>query len=163
MELRKVKSTDDLNAISRIYAMSWKTAYKDIVPQQYLDGLSENNWVDKLQNSRYDSFVLIEKDEYIGTSSVCSARDERMSGWGEIISLYLLPDYFGKGFGQSLLAYTVNALLSNGYTDIYLWVLKQNLRARRFYERNGFSLFDENLITIGNEDLPEVRYVYHSI
>jgi len=162
MEIRKVTKTDDFNAISRIYALSWKAAYKNIVPQQYLDEISENNWADKLRNSRYDAYILIENGEYIGTSSICAARDEKMYGWGEIISIYLLPEYFGKGYGKPLFDNSVNALVGMGYDKIYVWVLEQNIRARKFYEKNGFLLFDKKLITIGGKDLPEVRYVFRN-
>ena len=160
MEIRKVVKTDDFNAISRIYALSWKEAYKNIVPQQYLDDISENNWADKLRNSSYDAYIIIENGIYIGTSSICAARDKEMGGWGEIISIYLLPEYFGKGYGKPLFDNSVNALKNMGYDKIYVWVLEQNMRARKFYEKNGFSLLDKKLINIGGKDLPEVRYIY---
>ena len=162
MEIRKVSATDDFNLISRIYALSWKAAYIGIVPQQYLDELAEDYWTDKLQNSAYDSFVLIEEGKYIGTSSICAARDENMGGWGEIISIYLLPEYIGKGYGRPLFAYVFSELLNKGYKDIYLWVLEKNIRARRFYEKNGFSPADSQMFTIGNEEISEIRYIYHS-
>ena len=162
MEIRKITETDDFDAISRIYALSWKTAYKNIVPQQYLDELSESRWSDILRNSPNDAFVIMENGIYIGTSSICPARDEKMSGWGEIISIYLLPEYFGKGYGKPLFDNSVNALLNMGFDKIYVWVLEQNMRARRFYEKNGFTLFDKKMINVGGVDLPEVRYIYHS-
>ena len=111
MEIRKIVQTDDFDAISRIYALSWKAAYKNIVPQQYLDELPENRWTNVLRNSVYDNFVMIKNDEYIGTSGICAARDEKMNGWGEIMSIYLLPEYFGKGLGKPLLENSISALL----------------------------------------------------
>ena len=151
--------TDDFYAIANIYASSWKTAYKDIVPQDYLDKISENNWADKLRNSTSDAYILIENGKYIGTSSVCAARDEEMSGWGEIISIYLLPEYFGKGYGKPLFDNSVDALLDMGYNKIYVWVLEQNTRARKFYEKNGYKFSDKKFINIGGKDLPEMRYI----
>ena len=161
MEIRKVAQADDFNAISRIYALSWKTAYKGIVPQEYLDELPENRWANVLRNSPCDAFVIIENGEYIGTSSICAARDEKMSGWGEIVSIYLLPEYFGKGYGKPLLENSVASLISKGYDEIYLWAFEENKRARKFYEKNGFSPLDRQLININGTDLPEVRYIYH--
>jgi GNAT superfamily N-acetyltransferase/REP element-mobilizing transposase RayT len=160
MEIRKTIEIDDFDAISRIYALSWKTAYKNIVPQQYLDELPENRWSDVLRNSSYDNFVMIKDGEYIGTSGVCPAKDEEMSGWGEIMSIYLLPEYFGKGYGKPLLDNSISALLNMGYDKIYLWVLEKNTMARRFYEKNGFSLSGKKLKTIGSRELTSVRYIY---
>ena len=159
MEIRKVVQTDDFDAISRIYALSWKAAYKNIVPQDYLDALSETRLSERLRNNHSGSFVMIHNGEYIGTSSVCAARDEKISGWGEIISIYLLPEYYGKGFGKPLLENSISALSEMGYDKIYLWTLEENARARKFYEKNGFILSDKKLINVGNKDLPEVRYI----
>ncbi len=42
----------------------------------------------------------------------------------------------------------------------FLWVLKENIRARHFYERLGFSLTDKFIDNIGDKDLREVQYIY---
>ncbi|MCL2409001.1 MAG: GNAT family N-acetyltransferase [Oscillospiraceae bacterium] len=162
MEIRKVTQTDDFNAIDRIYTLSWQTAYKNIIPQDLLDGLSEYQRSDNPQKSSNEEFVAIENGEYIGISSVRAARDEKMVGWGEIVAIYLLPKYFGKGFGKPLLEVSISALVSMGYDKIYLWTLEDNMQARKFYEKNGFSLCpDREVINIGGKDLVEVRYTYH--
>jgi len=160
MEIRKIVNTDDFNAISRIYALSWKSAYKNIVPQEFLDELPENRWADVLRHSSYDNFVMLKNGEYIGTSGVCPARDEGMDDWGEIMSIYLLPEYFGKGFGKPLFVNSVSALLDKGYDKIYIWVLERNVMARRFYEKNDFSFSDTKLKSIGGKELTLVRYVH---
>jgi ribosomal protein S18 acetylase RimI-like enzyme len=162
MEIRKVMQTDDFNAISRIYALSWKAAYIGIVPQEYLDGLSEHRMVDILRNSSHNAFVIIKNSEYIGTSTICAARDDKMAGWGEIVSIYLLPEYFGKGYGKPLLENSIFELTNMGHDKIYLWVLEENTQARKFYESNGFSSSDKKLINIGGKDLPEIRYIYYA-
>jgi len=164
MEIRKIAPTDNFDDIARIYVRSWRHAYINIVPQQYLDELSENHFANRLKNNYVNTFVMIENGEYIGASSISAARDEKMSGWGEIPSIYLLPEYIRKGFGKLLLDNSVAALLNMGYDKIYLWVLEANTRARRFYEKNGFAFSgdkkDKMVIDIGGKDLPEVRYIY---
>ena len=44
MEIRHYRDCDNLRDISRIYARSWKSAYRGIVPQEYLDALPEDRW-----------------------------------------------------------------------------------------------------------------------
>lgn len=51
----------------------------------------------------------------------------------ELWLLYVLSAHHGTGVGQALL----DAVLPPG-TPAQLWVAKENPRARRFYERNGF-------------------------
>lgn len=41
MEIRNAV-IDDVENISKIYAQSWKTAYKGIIPQSYLDDLKDD-------------------------------------------------------------------------------------------------------------------------
>lgn len=161
MEIRKVTPSDDFNAISCIYASSWRAAYKDIVPREYLDGLSDTHWSDTLSSCSWDSFVAVIDGKYVGTTSVSPARDEAMSGWGEIISIYLLPEYIGKGLGKRLLDTAVSELTKMGCVKIYLWVLEDNIKARIFYEKNGFMASpDKILINVGGRDLTEIRYIY---
>lgn len=162
MEIRKADKNDDFSAIGNIYASSWKVAYQGIVPQDYLDGLNGGRWSDVLTDSQYDAFVIMDGEKYAGTSSICAARDEAMEGWGEIISIYLLPEYFGKGYAKPLLDYSIDALEYVGFKNVYLWVLAENVRAQKFYQKNSFHRNgDTSKIIIDGKELLEVRYVRH--
>jgi GNAT superfamily N-acetyltransferase len=162
MEIRKARPDDDFKAIGNIYCCSWKTAYRGIVPQDYLDTLSGRHWSSVLADSRYDTYVMMDGGKYIGVSSVCAARDEKMADWGEICSFYLLPEYWGRGYAKLLFERVINALLDGCYQDIYLWVLNENIRARKFYKKHGFQPNgDTAVITIEGQELTEVRYIRH--
>lgn len=105
--------------------------------------------------------ICIDDDCFIGTSSFGKSRFEKFSDWGEIISIYLLPDYLGKGYGKILLQAAISELEKMGYKNIFLWVLRENIRARCFYERFGFSRTDDYLDdNIGGKELQEIRYIY---
>lgn len=159
MEIRQMKR-EEADAVGRIYAASWKAAYRGIVPQAYLDGLSEHRWAAHLADNTAESYVLLADGKAVGTSSICPARDGDMPGWGEIKSLYLLPEYFGKGYGRALLAFCVGRLKTAGYDRVCLWALADNVGARGFYETCGFRHDGaEKVCAIGGEDLAAVRYV----
>lgn len=138
MEIRRVDKDDNYEAIGDIYANSWKAAYQGIVPKDYLDKLNGKKWLPVLENSKYEAFVIMDGLKYIGTASICSARGDMMEGWGEMVSIYLLPEYFGTGYAKPLLDFVVNVLEGMGYKNIYLWVLEENVRAQKFYEKYGF-------------------------
>lgn len=162
MEIRYLTPADDRMAISKIYEESWKYAYRGIVPKDYLDSIPEGRWASGLDRENRSTLVCVDGGKLVGTSSFCGSRFEQFPGWGEVISIYLLPDYMGKGLGRLLLESVISELKKLGYTDIFLWVLEENLRARRFYEQFGFSSTDDCLTqTIGGKDLREVRYTYH--
>lgn len=163
MNIRKA-TVDDVKDISRIYALSWKAAYAGIVPQDFLDAIDDDRWVHKFRQDIGDgtliALMIYDGDAPVGCAAFGAARDEKMPGWGEIVSIYLHPDYFGKGFGEALLRETVAALRERGFEHVYLWVLRDNARARRFYEKHGFEPSgDVSTIEIMGETLVDVCYV----
>lgn len=162
MEIRLMNEYDNRYAISHIYEASWKSAYKGIIPQAYLDSIPEGHWVQALDNPSWHTLIMLHGDIIIGTSSYCTSRFEDMNGWGDIILVYLLPNYFGKGYGKQLLQAAIDGLTQMGYTDIFLWVLEDNTQARHFYECFGFEASSAYLDDdIGGKKLREIRYVYH--
>ena len=162
MDIRKVTPEDDFDAIGDIYAESWRTAYRGMVQQDYLDALTGAHWAEALRKNGRDAFVSVQDGKYIGTASVTPARDAGMDGWGELISIYLLPEYFGCGVAAPLLDYALGALRETGFADVYLWVLEGNLRARGFYEKHGFALTgDTERLEIAGDFLTAVRYIRH--
>ena len=159
MNIKNAREKADFEAVGAIFAASWKVAYRGIVPQGHLDSLDASVWVKNLSSSQYDVFVIFDGETPIGATAVCAARDGAMAGWGEITAIYLLPEYFGKGYAAPLFQRAVNALTENGYRQIYLWVLEENRRARAFYEAHGFQPNgDQDTITVGGKALSEIRY-----
>ena len=115
MEIRYLAPSDDRREISRIYEESWKAAYRGIVPQDYLDGIQEGRWAQRLDIPGWSVMVCTEKGEYIGTSSFCRSRYEQYPDAGEVISIYLKPAYWGKGYGRKLLKAVTDELESRGF------------------------------------------------
>lgn len=163
MEIRKIKKSDDINAIGKIYEKSWNFAYNGIIPKDYFYSVSGDKWLPHFENKSMNSLVLIENNQFIGTSSYCKSRSKEFNDFGEIVSIYLLPEHMGKGYGKLLFEATLNELVKTGYQNVFLWVLEENTRARRFYEKQKFKLSDKsNYINIGGKNLKEVAYTYHS-
>lgn len=73
---------------------------------------------------------------------------------------YLLPEYFGKGYGKALMDFVLNDMKQNSFSNVYLWALRENTRARRFYEKNGFYHDGKELICpLAGDNLVDLRYV----
>ena len=149
--------------ISNIYEESWKCAYKGTIPPDSLDSIPEGRWSSSVDNPDWKTLLCIEDGKIIGTCSFCKSRIEQFHNWGEIISIYLLPNYIGKGYGKALMKSALSALKMQGYEKILLWVLEENIRARHFYEQSGFSPTDDFINdTIGGKELREIRYIFAS-
>ena len=161
MEIRYINPSDNREEISRIYENSWKYAYKGIIPQDYLDVIPEGRWVKNFDIPGWSTMVCVENGDYIGTSSFSRSRFAQYPDSGEVISIYFLPEFMGKGYGSKLLEAVMSELKNRGFTEVFLWVLEENNIARRFYEKYGFKCsydyLDDN---IGGKALREVRYVY---
>lgn len=160
MLIRHIDENDDLMSIREIYEKSWKSAYKGIVPMDYMESVPKERWGGKFgQNGRTD-LVADCGDKLVGTASYCPSRWEKFSSCGEIVTIYLLPEYIGRGIGSQLMNACIQELEFMGYTEILLWVLEENYRARRFYEKHGFILTDEVMDdNIGGKPLREIMYI----
>ena len=146
---------------SYIYASSWKSAYRGLVPLDFLDELSDEHWIPRFRRLGFQGFILSDDGKPVAVSTISPARDEVMIGWAEINSIYVLPELFQKGYGTVLFKYVLEQLLEQGFQKVYLWVFEENIRVQRFYEKMGFrSNGDKKILTIADKDLVELRYVY---
>src|SRR6185437_6989540 len=60
-----------------------------------------------------------------------------LAGEAEIQTLYILRAAQGHGLGKRLMTATARALAANGATSLMISVLRDNIRARGFYEHLG--------------------------
>jgi GNAT superfamily N-acetyltransferase len=75
---------------------------------------------------------------------------------GELRALYVVPAEWGSGTGNRLHDAAVDGMREDGATAATLWVVEGNVRARRFYERHGWSADGETKPS--HFDLTELRY-----
>ena len=68
------------------------------------------------------------------------ARDEQMVGFSELICIHSLSTNWGNGYGSMMMEYILNEMRKLGFEKVMLWVFKENIRARNFYEKHGFVL-----------------------
>ncbi|MCL2863052.1 MAG: GNAT family N-acetyltransferase [Methanimicrococcus sp.] len=124
----------------------WRAAYKGILSDDYLNQMSVEQIAETYQRILSEpgtfNFYFIEHDKkIIGRLVFNKSRDEDKSDAGEISAMYLLSEYWGKGYGREMMDFSLFELKRMGYSEVLLWVLKTNNRAKLFYEKCGF-LFD---------------------
>lgn len=163
MRLLKVRGHLAYEA-SKICALSWKKAYQGIIPQNYLDDLplnkSEASLINTVFENYHENFLLEDQGKYVAMSSIGASRDLKYKDFGEIMSIYVLPEMFRKGYGRYLFEQDLKKLKEQGYFKVYLWVLEQNKEARLFYEKMGFYPNGDAMVTtIGGKEVVEIRYV----
>jgi ribosomal protein S18 acetylase RimI-like enzyme len=136
---------------------TWQTAYRHIFPPQRLGELSVEQRA--AQWRQHPPLVAVAADVVVGFVSVGARRDDDGTD-GELFAIYVDPDHWGSGAGRDLIVAGEKRLSELGYTDAILWVLEDNPRARRFYERAGWSADGgRRLIAALGIEVSEVRYV----
>lgn len=150
----------DAADLAQVHVASWQEAYRGLIDQSFLDSLDvtgrTETWDRILRQGRVRVLVAEAADRIVGFCTVGRSADE---GWGEVFSIYLSPEHWGRGLGRDLLASGEQALSESGEERVLLWVLDTNLRARGFYERQGWVLSKPIRIEkFGDHDVTEVRY-----
>jgi GNAT superfamily N-acetyltransferase len=74
----------------------------------------------------------------------------------ELSALYVVPEEWGSGVAAALHEEAVAGMRELGGTEATLWVVEGNTRARRFYEREGWTADGETKSSMF--DLRELRY-----
>ena len=67
----------------------------------------------------------------------------------EICEFYVEPFFKGKGIGKELIQQVIFEARMSKKTKIFLWVIEDNLSARKFYENNGFIASGETCLIEG--------------
>jgi RimJ/RimL family protein N-acetyltransferase len=155
----------DARAIAEVHVTSWRWAYRDDLPAEFLDGLTvddrERDWTEWLTSDARAGTLVAQADGIIvGFCSFGPGRDEDATDrTAEVLTIYLLEDVTGRGLGRELFAAAVERLRALGYDRATLWVMASNVRSRRFYEAAGWSwdgTVSEHRFDCGN--VPIVRY-----
>jgi len=158
---------NDARAIAHVQVQTWKTAYRGVIADDFLDAMSEDDrthlWSEILQRPEQATFVAeAEEHGVVGFANGGPERDGREDFRGELYSLYVLPDWHGQGIGRRLVATFARWLIDSGCDSMLVWVLADN-PFRRFYERLGGKLLGEKDIQIGQQTLGEVAYGWDDV
>jgi len=140
---------------------SWQAAYRDVLPADRLDAITVGQrvplWERLLANEEQATFVAEDEGRVVAFVNVGRSRDA--DAGGELYAIYALPEAWGSGTAQEMMTSALGALREAGHAHAVLWVLEENPRARRFYEREGWTLDGERKVEqFLGVDVAEVRY-----
>lgn len=162
IEIRAAKK-EDASSLANIIVESWKSAYSEIIPKdeitRYLDKDRRKIQFEKfIENGEIVLIGLLNKMP-CGLVFANKDNDEGLENCGSIYSIYLLEETWGKGLSSKLMDETIEILKRKGCKKISLWVYEENSRARKFYEKHGFT-FDgsKKHSRFSNKPL-ELRYI----
>lgn len=137
-------AVDDAASIEAVHFSSREAAYSSHVSAWPPTGAGRAErvarWSRWLASSAIHCLVAERDDRIIGFVTVRAATDSDVSAQSvaEMPTLYIDPDHWRSGLGTTLCDAAVQRARDLGFTDLVLWVLDINARARTFYARRGF-------------------------
>jgi ribosomal protein S18 acetylase RimI-like enzyme len=134
MEIRPALERD-LPAIASIHSASWRDAYSEFLPADYLAGQVQLDlqayWEQKEILPQDVVLVADTTDRPVGFVAVWC----RPSPF--VDNLHVSPSMRSRGIGAALMRAAAGRLIELGHSTAYLWVFDSNAPAIRFYERLG--------------------------
>jgi ribosomal protein S18 acetylase RimI-like enzyme len=152
-----------LFGLARCHADCWVDAYRGLVPDSYLERMSDldarvQRWRPRISDPDSSVHVAVTGSGYVvGEIWVGPTRTERGARHRplpelELRSLYVRQEWQGSGVAAELLA--------NGLQDqaAWLWVFADNPRAQAFYRKHGFTVTGDRQLDV-DTGVDEVRMV----
>ena len=149
---------EHFRAMSLIHALGWRDTYDQCLPKDYLEReITDDRWVGVFRENfarqngchgllLYSGSTPLSCINYCparqvnyNPGEICRFHNEGYEDYGEIASFYTHPDERGRGYGGILLEEALRRLREMGYRKVFLFVLRENERARKFYAAHGFA------------------------
>ncbi|KGR76546.1 GNAT family N-acetyltransferase [Ureibacillus manganicus] len=166
MNIRKA-TKDDAKGIAKVHVDSWRTTYKGIISEEFLNNLSYEQrtelWIRNL--SQTENYVIVAENsegEIVGFAVFAKRETNTVSNSTDLTSIYLLEEYQGKGIGKALLKELFSQIKQQGYEKVFVDVLDKN-KTCAFYEHYGAKLYKTVQIKIGGKPLVERIYVWDNV
>ncbi len=165
----------DADAIAALHAASWRSAYRGILPDAFLDGpvVAERaaRWRAHFAAPQHGRAVLAAEgaDGLHGFIALTLApQGGTIDGFdAEIVNLHVDPARKSRGLGRRLIAAGAEALIAAGKHNVFLWVYTANRPAVRFYEAIGGEVGgrpqDTGTEAIAGIEVPHRRYIWRDL
>jgi GNAT superfamily N-acetyltransferase len=129
-------TVDDAEGVIAAHEEAWDASLAPLVGKRLSELVPFDARVEQFRRSfaspPADARLLVaENDGEIVGMAVCRA--------DELRDIYVRPREWGSGVAAALLDAAVDALADLGATEAVLWVGEKNARARRFYEKHGWT------------------------
>lgn len=142
----------DISRIAEIIVFGKRVAYRSIFNNDFVS-FNELQVIDIIEKIRRNSMLIdnfIVYDDGIVKGVI---NRKFMEDKVEISEFYVEPFFKGKGIGRELIQYVISEAKEADKQKIFLWVIKDNLPSRKFYEANGFKENGETCLIEGTSKI----------
>ena len=146
VSLRKAQAGDE-KILAHIQTTSWKAAFANILSPEELERATDLSKAEAMYRRVLAAGAVNLLIQTVDGQPHCIAgwsrnRCDLAQNIAELICIHSLPDKWHKGYGSQMMERLLEEMRQSGYEEVILWVFAENTRARRFYEKHGFTLTD---------------------
>ena len=158
--IRKMELEDAARA-AEICVLEWRNAYRGIISDAVL---FEKNWISQ-RIAQFEAFTDNPfQENYVFDDGIIKAfsiigpcRDKDKTDSYELWGLYVDHSMHNKGIGTQMIAFCEGRARELAHSEVVLWTLEENRKARDFYENRGYTP-DGSKKFIEKYQVNEVRY-----
>lgn len=164
----RVARPKDAAEVARIYIESWHDTYPAVLSRALLCAMTPKGqtarWLAAIRSQKRETVLVAEdaKAGIVAMGSLGPARDRSLGYDGEVYTLYVDPNYFGRGAGRTVLHGAFAVLRARGFTSCVIWAHAQN-NARFFYETMGGRTVAERKARMMGDMVPEVAFGWKTL
>lgn len=147
-----VKATiDQIPVIQELAKKSWETTYYNILSKEQLEYMlqmmySESVLKTHFNHPNYLYYLIRDQDVFLGFIGIEFHYEDKTT---KLHRIYFIEEAQGKGLGKKALEFIKLETQKQGDNRIVLTVNKNN-KAKNFYIKQGFCVYDEAVFDIGN-------------
>lgn len=113
------------------------------IPDEYVKkAFAEETLKEAITKGKAAFYLALENNDIIGFAQTI----QKDAGTAELDRIIIFPPHERKGIGTQLLRYVLLDLEQKGIRSVFVITEKEEIHARRFYEKNGFKLIKEDTI-----------------
>lgn len=161
---------EDAAEIANVHINSWREAYKNLMPQEFLDDrpLYFRNrlrlWKKVTVDNSNKTFVAeCPENGVIGFINGSAARDKSFADHAEVYCLYILAKYQKQGLGLRLMQAYFEEMKKKGFKKAYLWVLKDNPSIAFYLKAGGVHLGHTKKAEIAGIQMTEQCFIWEDL
>jgi ribosomal protein S18 acetylase RimI-like enzyme len=149
MHLRSAE-IKDLPAIANLFLRCWTISYASVLSESARSAFdlesAKDLWRTSIENpGDKQTLLMVENEDVVAVFRIGSDKDDPTQG--HLFSLYVDPDFAGRGYGKFALLESIKRSKSAGFKAMTLWVFAENERANSLYLKHGFSATGKSRVT----------------
>ena len=163
IEIIKI-TINDITELQRIGRQTFQETFADSNSEENMKSYLEEGFslekltreVNNVNSEFYFSKIDNEVIGYLKVNFGESQTELKDNKALEIERIYVSKEFHGKNVGQLLYNKAIEVAEQKDSEYVWLGVWEQNPRAIRFYEKNGFEVFDKHIFKLGNDEQTDI-------